>query len=67
LDNTRIPEKKNDGKCCGRRPVGRPRPRYEDIRRECSVLLNIKVSRRPPGDRDIWGRTVEEVMTPLKK
>jgi hypothetical protein len=60
-------KKKNYGKFCGRRPVGRPRLRYKDIRRECSVLLNIKVSRRPAGDRDIWGRTVEEVMTLLKK
>jgi hypothetical protein len=50
-----------------RRPVGRTRLRCEDIRRDCSVLLNIKVSRRPTGDRDIWGRTVEEVMALLKK
>jgi len=31
------------------------------------VLLNIKLSRRPAEDRDIWGRTVEEVMKLLKK
>ena len=67
MDNTRIPEKKKDGKFCARRPVGRRRLRYEDIRRECSVLLNIKLSRRPAEDRDIWGRTVEEVMKLLKK
>jgi hypothetical protein len=36
-------QKKNDGKCYGRRPVGRPRLRLEDIRRDCSVLLNILV------------------------
>jgi hypothetical protein len=43
-------KKSNDGKFCGRRPVGRPRQRCEDIRRDCSVLLNIKVSRKSAGD-----------------
>jgi hypothetical protein len=67
MDNTRIPEKRNDGKFCGRRPVGRPRLRCEDIRRDCLVLLNIKVRRRPAGDKDTWGSTAEEAMELLKK
>jgi hypothetical protein len=60
-------KKRNGGKICGRRPVGRPRLRCEYIRRDCSVLLTLKVSWRSAGDRDIWGRTVEEVMALLKK
>jgi hypothetical protein len=59
MDNSRIPKKVLDGKFHGRRPVGRPRLRWEDIRRE-SLLLNIREWRRWAGDRDIWRRTVEE-------
>ena len=40
MDGTRIPKimKKN----YGRRPVGRPRLRWEDIRSDFSLLLNIR-------------------------
>jgi hypothetical protein len=31
------------------------------------VLLNITVSRRPSGDKDIWWRTVDEATVLLKK
>jgi hypothetical protein len=60
MDNTRIPEKIVNGKLHGRRPVGRPQLRWDDIRRDCSVLLNIRGWRRLAGDRDIWRRTTEE-------
>jgi hypothetical protein len=59
MDNCRIPKKVLDGKFHGRRPVGRPRLRWEDnIRRDS--LLNIRGWRRWAGDRDIWRRTTEE-------
>jgi hypothetical protein len=41
-----------DGKCHGRRPVGRPRLRWEDNIRRDSLLLNIRGWRRWAGDRD---------------
>jgi hypothetical protein len=61
MDNSRIPKKVMDGKFHGRRPVGRPRLRWEDnIRRESLLLLHIRGWRRWAGDRDIWRRTIEE-------
>jgi hypothetical protein len=43
MDNSRIPKKVLDGKFRGRRPVGRPRLRWEDnIRRDSLLLLNIR-------------------------
>jgi hypothetical protein len=59
MDNSRIPKKVLDGKFYGRRPVGRPRLRWEYIRRD-SLLLNIREWRRWAGDRDIWRRTIQE-------
>jgi hypothetical protein len=59
MDNSRIPKKVLDGKFHGRRPVGRPRLRWEDVRRD-SLLLNIRGWRRWAGDRDIWRGTTEE-------
>jgi hypothetical protein len=57
----RIPKKVLDGKFHGRRPVGRPRLRWEDnIRRDSLLLLNVRGWRRGAGDRDIWRRTIEE-------
>jgi hypothetical protein len=68
MDNSRIPKKVMDGKFHGRRPVGRPRLRWEDnIRRESLLLLHIRGWRRWAGDRDIWRRTIEEAVAPLKK
>jgi hypothetical protein len=69
MDNSRIPKKVLDGKFYGRRPVGRPRLRWEDIRRDSLLLLNIRGWRRWTGDRDIWRRTVEPMwaVAPLKK
>jgi hypothetical protein len=41
MDNSRIPKKVLDGKLHGRRPVGRPRLRWEDnIRRDSLSLLD---------------------------
>jgi hypothetical protein len=68
MDNSRILKKVLDGKFHGRRPVLRPRLRWEDIiRRDSLLLLNIRGWRRWAGDRDIWRRTTEEVVAPLKK
>jgi hypothetical protein len=59
MDNYRIPKKVLDGKFHGRRPVGRPRLRWEgNIRRDS--LLNIRGWKRWAGDGDIWTQTVEE-------
>jgi hypothetical protein len=52
MDNSRIPRKVLDRKFHGRRPVGRSRLRWKDIRRD-SLLLNIRGWRRRAGDRDI--------------
>jgi hypothetical protein len=46
MDNSGIPKKVLDGKFHGRRPVGRPRLRWEDIRRDSLLLLNIRGWRR---------------------
>jgi hypothetical protein len=61
MDNFRIPKIVMNGKFHGRRPVGRPRLRWEDnIRRDSLLLLNIRGWRRRAGDSDIWRRTIEE-------
>jgi hypothetical protein len=60
MDNSRIPKKYWNGKFHGRRPVGRPRLRWEDNIRRDSLLLNIRGWRRWAEDRDIWRRTTEE-------
>jgi hypothetical protein len=54
MDNYRIPKKVLDGKFHGRRPVGRPRLRWE------GNFINIRGWKRWAGDRDIWTQTVEE-------
>jgi len=60
MDNSRILKKVLVGKFHGRRPVGRPRLRWVDnIRRDSSLLLNIRGWRRPAGDRDTSRRTAE--------
>jgi hypothetical protein len=49
------PKEVLDGEFRRRRPVGRPRLRWKDnIRRDFSLLLNIKGWRKLAGDRDIW-------------
>jgi len=46
-----------DGKFHGRRPVGRPRRRWEDNnRRRLLVLLNVRGWRRIAGDRELLRR-----------
>jgi hypothetical protein len=60
MDNCRISKKVLDGKFHGRRPVGRPRLRWEDNIRRDSLLLNIRGWRGWAGDRDIWRGTAEE-------
>jgi hypothetical protein len=62
MDNSRIPKKVLDGKFHGRRPVLRPRLRWEDIRRNL-LLLNIRGWRKWAGDRHIWRLTIEEART----
>jgi hypothetical protein len=55
------PKKVLDGKFRGRRLVGTLRLRWKDsIRRDSSLLQNIRGWRKLAGDRDIWKRTVEE-------
>jgi hypothetical protein len=44
-----------NGKFHGRRSVERPRIRWEDIRRDFSMLLNIRRWRRVVGDRCVCG------------
>jgi hypothetical protein len=64
MDNTRIPKRKvPNGKFRGRKPVGRTRLRWEDIKMDSTLLLNTSIRgwRRLAKDRDIWRRTVEEV------
>jgi hypothetical protein len=60
VDDTSIPKKVLNGKFHGKRRVGKPLLRWEDIRRDSLLLLNITGWRRPAGDRDIWRRTTEE-------
>ena len=62
MEITRIPKKiVVDEKFHGRRPVGRPRLRWEDkLRKDSQLLLNIRGRRRLAKDRDIWRRTAEE-------
>jgi hypothetical protein len=62
IDNSKITKKVLDGKFHGRRPVGRPRLRWEDnIKRDSLLLLNRRGWRRWAGDRDIRRRTIEEI------
>jgi hypothetical protein len=58
-DQIRIRQCKTDGIFHGRRPVGRPRLRWEDVRTESSLLLNLRRWRRLAGDKDIWRRNIE--------
>jgi len=61
MDNSRILKKVLVGKFHGRRPVGRPRLRWVDnIRRDSSLLLNIRGWSRVAGNRDIRRQTIEE-------
>lgn len=39
----RIPKKVENVRFHGRRPLGKPRLRWEDIRKDSSLLLSIKV------------------------
>jgi hypothetical protein len=48
-----------DGKFHGRRPVGRPRLRWEENIRRDSLLLNIRGWRRWAGDRDSGGELLK--------
>ena len=66
MGNSRIPKKVLDGKFHGRRLVGRPRLRWEDIRRDSQLMLNIRGWRRLLGDRDIWRRTVGRGQGPMR-
>jgi hypothetical protein len=61
MDNSRMLKKQLNGKFHGKRPVGRPRLRWKDIRWDSSLLLSIRGWRRLAQDRNIWRRTVEEV------
>ena len=66
MDRSRIPKTKKaqNGIYQGRRPVGRPRLRWEhNINRDSSLLLNIRGWRRLTGGRDIWRRNVEQATT----
>jgi hypothetical protein len=60
MDNSTVAKKILDGKFHGRRPVGRPRLRWEDNIRRDSLLLNIRGWRGWAWDRDIWRGTAEE-------
>jgi hypothetical protein len=60
MHNSRIAKTVLDGEFHGRRPVGRPRPRWEDNRRDSLLLLSIRGWRRWAWDSDIWRRTIEE-------
>jgi hypothetical protein len=42
MNNSRIPKKVVGGKFHGRRPVGKPHLRWEDIRRDSTLLVNIR-------------------------
>lgn len=53
-------KKSTEWKFHGRRPVGRLRPRWGDIRRDSSLLLIIKEWRTPAADRNVWRRTSED-------
>jgi len=64
MDNSRIPKKVLVGKFHGRRHVGRPRLKWVDnIRRDSSLLLNIRGWRRITRNRDIRRQTTEEAST----
>jgi hypothetical protein len=64
MDNSRVSKKVLVGKFHGRRHVGRPRLRWADnIRRDPSLLLNIRGWRRVVGNRDIRRQTIEEAST----
>lgn len=49
--NSTMPKQVLDGKLHARRPVGRPRLIWQDIRRDSSFLLNIREWRRLSGDK----------------
>jgi hypothetical protein len=54
-----------DAKFYGRRPVGKPRLRWEEnVRRDSSLPLNVRW--RLAGDRDIWKRTIN-LLKPMVK
>jgi len=42
----------------GRRPVERPRLRWEDVRRDSLLLVKISGLRRLAEDRNIWRRSI---------
>jgi hypothetical protein len=49
-----------NGKFHGRRPMGRQRKRWKDIRRDSSMQLNIRGWWRLVGDSNIWGPTIKK-------
>ena len=59
IDNTRIPKKSAQWKISWKRPTGRQRLKWEDIRRDSSLQLNIRGWWRLAEDSDIWGQTID--------
>jgi hypothetical protein len=58
MDETKMPTKVLKVKF-QRRPLGRPQLRWQDIRSNFSLLLNIRGCRSLAGDRDIWRKLLQ--------
>lgn len=58
MGNSRTPKKVLNRKFRGRRPVERPRLRWEDVRKDSLLLMKISGSRRLTEDRNIWRRSI---------
>jgi len=58
MGNSRTLKKVLNRKFRGRRPVERPRLRWEDVRRDSLLLMKISGLKRLAEDRNIWRRSI---------
>lgn len=61
MEDKRLPKRTLDSRMHGKRPVGRPRKRWEDeISEDARDLLGIRVWKRAAEDRVEWRQKVKE-------
>ncbi|KAJ4450096.1 hypothetical protein ANN_01503 [Periplaneta americana] len=63
MEKGRIPRRTLEGQYEGKRPVGRPRNRWEDmVQEDATSLLRLRNWKVAAKDRDKWRGRIEEAM-----